>query len=32
MSVKQITKLIEWLKKKGYDLETITECLKYIAN
>ena len=31
MTLKQIIKLIEWLIKKGYTLQEIVDCLKYIA-
>lgn len=31
MTSKEIARLIEWLKSKGYSPETIIECIEYIS-
>ena len=32
MTVKEIDRLIDWLKSKGHTAEEATQCIKYIAN
>lgn len=32
MGVKQIDRLVEWLKANGHTAEEILSCIKYIAN
>lgn len=32
MQLKQIVRLIEWLKSKGMTEEEVYECLEYVAN
>ena len=32
MTVKEIDRLIEWLKFNGHTAEEATQCIKYIAN
>jgi DNA-binding transcriptional regulator YhcF (GntR family) len=32
MTVKEIARLIDWLKSQGFTAEQINECIKYIAN
>lgn len=31
MNIKEVARLIEWLKSKGFTAEEITDCINYIA-
>lgn len=32
MTTKEISRMVEWLKKKGFTAEEILNCIDYIAN